>query len=438
MSRSSIHIACLPACLILFAGILSAQQQPGSEREVMTLKEAIRLALMRAPEIALAETQVAKSGEVVREVRASARPQVVAGTGLAYNNGFPLSIEGSAPSAFQIGVTQSIFSKRNNNLIREAEEGIKAAKTGAESSRNEIAARTALVYCELHQARRLEALWDRRSQAARNDERAVEALLEAGKVRPLELTMAKAATADADLQLLIAREQAGLALTELRELTGRPHGSTILTAEPQIDVQMLALPVDALYQKAVAGHPEILQAESNLRAKEFHLEAEKGGRYPRFDLVSQYALFTRFNNYQDYFNRFTRNNYVIGMSIQVPLFDGFQSSAKMAQGRQEVADAQLRLERAKSGLKLGLEHDASAVRVAKAAADLQRRELDSAREGLRVSQALLEAGRLSPKDLIVSQNLVGQKEIALAEAEKTLFQRQVELLRILGSVESAF
>jgi outer membrane protein TolC len=431
-------IARFIACWALLVVPAPAQQNVKPEGGVLTLKEAIQLTLARAPELALAESQIAKSGAALRETRASNWPQVVAGTGLAYNNGFPLSIEGAAPSAFQIGVTQPIFSKRNKNLILEAEEGIKAGKIGSDSARNDLAARTALIYYELHQARRLESLWARRRESARKDQQVTESLLEAGKVRPMDVTLVKTAAAAAEQQLLVAREQARLAETELRELTGRRDGLPIQTVEPRLDDSALGWPGEALFHKALENHPEIRQAESNLRARGFHLEAEKGGRYPKLDLVSQYALFTRFNNYQDYFNRFTRNNYLLGMSVQVPLFDGFQTSSRIAQGRQEVTEAHLRLERAKSDLRMSIERGVSALRIAKGAAELAMQELGAAHEGLRLSQTLLEAGRISPKDLLGPQNLVHEKEVAVSEAEKSLFQRQVELLRVLGDAAAAF
>src|SRR5207247_9781098 len=129
----------------------------------------------------------------------------------------------------------------------------------------------------------------------------------------------------------------------------------IKTAEPSIDPQTLDLPVETLYRRALETHPEIQQAEAELRAKEFHVAAEKGEFLPRLDLVGQYALFSRFNHYQDFFNRFARNNFLAGLSIQIPVFNGFRTDARVAQSRQEELEARSRLERWKSELKLDIE-----------------------------------------------------------------------------------
>jgi outer membrane protein len=405
---------------------------------VLTVQEAVRMAVARAPEIALASSQVERARESLREAQASNRPQIVAGTGLAYNNGFPLSIEGSAPSAFQIGLSLPILSKRNRNLIREAEEGISSSRIGQEAVRNEIAARTALLYLEVNSARRLAGIWLQRVENSNRDLSIQESLLEAGKGKPLDVTLARTAEAAARQQQLVAEEQLRLADLELRQLTGLSMAEQFQTEEIRISLEFPGNRLEALTNKAFETYPEIRQAESGLRIREFHVEAEKGGKYPRLEFVTQYALFTRFNNYEDYFRTFQRNNYLVGLSIQVPLFDGFLSNSKVAQGKLEISEARLKLDRLKAELKMNIERAASAVRITAGAAQLARKELDAAREGLAVSQSLLEIGRISPKELLAAQNLVREKEIVVVEAEKTSVQRQVEILRLTGGLTALY
>src|SRR3972149_3058153 len=98
--------ACFPCTRTLPASDYgSPDSQP--EPRTLTIQEAVRMPLPRSPDVVMVEAQAARAGDAVRESRSMNRPQVVAGTGLAYNNGFPLSIEGAAPSIFQIGLSQS-------------------------------------------------------------------------------------------------------------------------------------------------------------------------------------------------------------------------------------------------------------------------------------------------------------------------------------------
>ncbi len=416
--------------------IESVGQTAQSQTKTLTLQEVIRLTLDRAPEISVAVARAARAGEALRETRSLNLPQLVTGTGAAYNNGFPLSIEGAAPSIFQVGLTQAIFSKKNRNLIREAEESSKASQFGPEAARNDLVAKAALVYYDLLQARRLADLWADRLQAAVVDQQITESLLEAGKVRPLDVTLAKTATAGARQEVLVAKEQVKMAEAELWDLTGISEGTPIEPTEPQIDRQLLDQPDEILYQRALETRPDILQAEATLKAKEFHVEADKGEGRPRLDISSQYALFSKANHYQDFFVTFTRNNFIIGLSVEIPVFDGHRTSARVAQSLQEAAEARFQLQRLKSDLKLSIERASSALRIARGATDLAERELEASRESLQVNESLLQSGRISEKSMELFRSQLREKEIARLESQKALFQREIDLLRTSGTITS--
>jgi|WetSurMetagenome_2_1015567.scaffolds.fasta_scaffold78045_2 outer membrane protein len=411
--------------------------EPQKEPRILTLQEAVRLALARAPEILFAEAQAIRAREAIRETRSLNRPQVVTGTGLAYNNGMPLSMEGASPSIFQVSASQSIFSKKNNNLVREAEESGKATGLGTESARNELASRTALVYYQLHQSNKTIELTSARLGLAQKNQEQMETLREAGRVRPVDVQLARTATQSIKQQLLIAREQMKMAEAELRELTGLTDSPAIKTVDPQLDNPAFALPGDSLYKQALENTPEILQSAAMVKAKEFHVEAERGERLPKADIIGQYALFSRTNNYQDYFNVFTRNNFLIGLSLQVPVFDGFRASSRVAQSRHEVSEAKYKLEGQKSGLKLNIERILSALRIARGALDFARDDADAARELIRANEALLESGRIGPQELNDSRSMLHQKEMAFLEADQEVFQKKLELLKAIGTASSA-
>ncbi len=428
------------ACLIL-AAVLSASESfatgSQSETRALTVQEAVRMTLSRAPEILLAEAQAIRSREALRESRSLNRPRVYAGTGLAYNNGFPLSIEGSAPSIFQVNASQPFLSKKNANLAREAEESSKAGRFGIESARNELASRAASVYYELHQARQIIDLAAARADAAQKQQMHMETLLEAGRVLPAEAAQFKAAALSARHQLLIAQEQALMAGKELHELTGLSDAVEIRTIEPQIDSPALELQEEALYQQALHSTPGILQAEADVRAKDFHIEAERGDYLPKMEIVGQYALLSRANNYADYFSKFARHNYLLGLSIQMPIFNGSGTSARVSQSRQASSEARYKLQRMKSDLKLDIQRELSTLRIARAAVDLARSDVEVAREMAKVNETLMESGRITAKEVEDSRTQLLQKELALLDAGQKLFQRKLDLLYTTGSIAAA-
>ena len=412
-----------------------------AEDRTLTLEEAVRLALAHSPDTRLAAAESRQAEAALRETRSINLPQAVIGTGAAYNNGFPLSVEGSAPSIFRFEAYQPIFSMKNKNLIREANESTKAARFGSDIVANELAARTALVYAQLDQARKITTLTEKRLLATQKQQELAEISLEAGRVRPVDVARGKAAIAASKQQLLSAQEEATVAEAELRELTGLggiENMISIRTVSPVLESTIYKMNADELFEKTAAASPEIRQAETKIRAREFHVAAEKADRYPRIVAVGEYAMFSRANNYEDYYNRFERNNYLLGISAQFPLFDGFQSGARLARSRQEVSAEQLKLQQLKSDLRINIQKGLSALRVARGAVEVATSDLDVAEEMLKVNDVLFASGRIGESEMTEARLQVEQKELARLEAESNLFQHQLELLRVTGSVLSLF
>ena len=63
-----------------------------------------------------------KAQESVRIAGEPFSPKVVVGSGLGYTIGFPMSVEGSAPSIFQARVIQSLYNKPRSYEVAAARE----------------------------------------------------------------------------------------------------------------------------------------------------------------------------------------------------------------------------------------------------------------------------------------------------------------------------
>src|SRR6185436_2645694 len=77
----------------------AAQSMPEPRR--MTLSQVVEIALRQNPDYLMMRLDERKAQEAVREARGPFRPRIVVGSGLAYTNGFPLSMGGSGPSIVQ-------------------------------------------------------------------------------------------------------------------------------------------------------------------------------------------------------------------------------------------------------------------------------------------------------------------------------------------------
>src|SRR5205807_7713020 len=98
-----------------------------AEDRPMTLRQAVTLAVQQNPDIALARLDEEIARNAVRIAKDPFMPRVTAGSGLAYSSGFPMSIEGSAPSIVQARASQFPFNRQQRCTIAQANEDARAA-----------------------------------------------------------------------------------------------------------------------------------------------------------------------------------------------------------------------------------------------------------------------------------------------------------------------
>src|SRR5258708_34514736 len=143
MRNRSWRSACIPnllAVLLLPASLLA---------EPVTLRHAVELALKHANGAAIAAADEQHASAAYRELRNNYVPQVTVGAGLAWSYGFPLSLEGSAPSLFNISAQSALFHPELRAFMRAAQSESAAAFLRSKDQRNQIIQDTVLTYAEL-------------------------------------------------------------------------------------------------------------------------------------------------------------------------------------------------------------------------------------------------------------------------------------------------
>ncbi len=129
-----------------------------AEVHTLTLRQAVDRALQQNPDIALARLDELKAAQAVRLARAPFSPTIGAGSGLAYTDGFPMSIDGAAPSIVQARAREDIFNRQQSYVAAAARENTRGAGIATEAKRDEIAFRTTAMFLDAQRAARLAEL----------------------------------------------------------------------------------------------------------------------------------------------------------------------------------------------------------------------------------------------------------------------------------------
>jgi outer membrane protein TolC len=182
---------------------------------------------------------------------------------------------------------------------------------------------------------------------------------------------------------------------------------------------------------------DLRKLQSQIVAKGLEMRSYKAARYPRVDLVAQYALFSKFNHYEDYYTHFQRNNGELGVSFQVPVFAGPGVKEQLAQTQTEISHLRVELNSARNRISADLQQSFREARKAETAAEVARLDLDLAREQLSVNLAQMQEGRLPMRQVEESRVVENAKWIAFYEAQYTLEKAKWNVLRLTGELVPA-
>ncbi|HVO56122.1 MAG TPA: TolC family protein [Dongiaceae bacterium] len=421
------------AVLFLSAALGSFSPAQESSRLSLTLKRAIELALQNSRDIQVAKIQASIADRAAMITKAQFLPNVYAGSGAGYTYGIPETPGGRAPALFNVTYTEQIFNEPLRGQGKEQQEQARAQKIALEDTRNSVISRTASAYLELVKVRHSAELLQKEKSSADKIYEVVQQRTGEGLSLPIEVTRAQLTKAQVAQRLLQLQGRQDELEVFLRNQCG-------LAPEQEFDVVPEDLPGAAeqeganLIALAMQDNTELRLAQSDVQAKTFRLAGEKRGYWPTLELVSVYSLLAKFNNYDQYFNAFQRNNFNAGVQVQVPIFSAStKASVALAQTNLEASKASLSSK--KNLVSADVRRKTRRVREADAAKEVARLELQLVQQDLAQLQARFEEGKAGLQEVEKSRLDENEKWMTLLDATFQRQQAQLDLLKTAGQLD---
>ncbi|MBZ5575302.1 MAG: TolC family protein [Acidobacteriia bacterium] len=418
------------------AAVLSLILAAGLHAEVlpMTLPQAVAAALKQNPDLTLARLDEEKARQAIRVARDPFSPKLVLGSGLAYSNGFPMSIEGSAPSIVQANATQYLFNRPQNYAVAQARENARTAQIGIAAKQEEVAYRVASLYLDAERAARVGALARKDAESLQTVLEAVQAQVREGRALPLNEKQANLNLARASQVADGLESDQETAETALAAALGLSPQDRVRAASDEPAAPPLPASEEEVTRKALQSSKELRRLESQIAAKGLEVRGEKSARLPRVDLVAQYSVLAKYNNYAEFFQKFQRNNVQIGASFQIPLVAGPGVAAQIAQTETEIARLRAELTATRNRIATDIQQSFRDVKKAETAADVARLDLDVAREQLSVLLSQQQEGRATLRQVEEARVAENAKWIAFYDAQDNSQRARWNLLRLSGDL----
>ena len=416
--------------LLLIIAILGAR----AEIVTLTLKQATALALQQNSDILLARLDEQKAQLEVSAVAEPLLPRIVFGSGLAYTHGMPMSVEGSAPTVVQGRAIRSVYDPVKKQQAAQMRELARGQQLTTSATREEVLVRVALLYLDLERYHRSLEIAERQRENLERIAEVVKLRAEEGREPAIEVKKAELDVARGRQRALAfsnARSAAGLTLASA--LGFKPEDEVRPAAEER-EEWTLPESVEAGIRAGLDANFSIRKFESDLVAKNFEAKSYRAGRFPRFDLIAQYGLLAHYNGYEDYFRKFTRNNFEFGVSIQVPLFGNAAGDAHAAQAGLDARRIRLQIQDTRSRVSVATRKAWDKLRESEAAREVARLDLEVARQQVTDLLALMEEGKASLRQLEEARFQEGERWLLLYDARSSVERARLELLKETSQV----
>lgn len=417
------------SCLLSLAFACTA----GAEVHELTLRQALDLAARQNPDVLLARLDQQHAVAGIRIARDPFRPQVYAGSGLAYTYGYPNSIEGNAPSLFQVRTDMSLFNRPDSYEVAAASEAARAADYGAQAKEDDAAYRTADLFLTAGQVEREEQAISDQLPSLRKVVEITSAGVDEGSQLPVDLKQAQVNLAVSTQQLDADRLDLDYYEMMLAMELGFPATDRVKPVD--MDVSSIAPPptVNQAIDDALKNNKEVRQLQASILAKDMDLRSYKAARLPKIDLVAQYALFAKYN-YSQYFQKFQSNNAQIGAAVTIPILVGSARGGREEQAYTDMAKLRVQLEQVRNRIIADTKRSYQQWEKAKALRDLSREQLELARQELTVKLAQNGEARLPMSQVEQARVEEENRWVGMYDADAQVTRTKFAILRQMGTL----
>ncbi len=226
---------------------------------------------------------------------------------------------------------------------------------------------------------------------------------ESGTVSNFEVLRAKVFLANAQPDLISARNSYRIAMEQLRQSMGAPGMAAFPEVAGDLTVTTATFDPDAAIESAHAHRPELAKLGKLQSASEETVKTARSTYYPNLQAFAAYEW-----DGVGYVNPFpgaatSANGWLLGLQSNWAIFDGRATDGKVRQAKSQLEQA--RLVKASEELEIDVEvrQTLSALQSAGELVTASQQTIEQAAEALRLADAKLHAGSATQLDVLTSQ-----------------------------------
>ncbi len=340
----------------------------------------------------------------------------------------------TSSTSFQLGASLPIFTGFEiPNQIKLSKLNLEAATADLEKAKNDIRMQVAQAYVQILYDMEIADVACRQISIDSAQVARLQAFVNNGKASEAELSQQKATLANSRLTATQAENNLKLAILSLTQLLELPSPDGFTIVRPTlaelgnlVKIDNLITP-DQVYAEAIGVKPEILSQQLKLRGAEHSIKIAQAGHYPTLSLSGGLGTnyYTTSGFKADGFGKQLENNFsqYIGLSLNVPIFNRFQTRNRVRTARIDQETQQLQLDNTKKTLYKEIQQVYYNALNAQTKTQSSAEAVQSSKDAFELMQAKYENGKSTITEFNEAKNNYLKSESDLVQARyENLYQ----------------
>jgi outer membrane protein len=181
----------------------------------------------------------------------------------------------------------------------------------------------------------------------------------------------------------------------------------------------------------MVNRPEIKQLQLQEQVGKKFISLAKAGNKPSLALLGNYNLESNADVFKDVFERDQwRKSWNVILALQVPIFDGLATRARVKQAESGLAKIQIGMEQLKDGIGLEVRAAFFDLKESEELLKVQEKTVEQAKESLRIANLRHKNGMITSVELM-------DTELAFTQAQTNQFNAIHDYLIAVAKLEKA-
>ena len=252
-----------------------------------------------------------------------------------------------------------------------------------------------------------------------------------GKTSELDKIRAETNVARRESELINAEKNSKIALEYFKKIIGYPISDELtITGELKVG-KTFSFNYDKLQKMMLINQPAINQTGETIHLMKENISAVRSEFIPNLNLTGSYQSLKIYDDGQ-FSNEEFRNSQSVSLNLNIPIFKGFGSTARLRKAKAEYRKSQYRHYDLEENMKLELKKVLLNLESLGKKMASGEKELELAQKGHKTAEALLESGRISQLDMEDAELTLMQAELGLLQYKLEFQTSLAALQRIIG------